>query len=225
MFSTARQRNPKLSCRNAVGIFGGTFDPFHLGHLEALKHFEEKFDFEKILVVPNGIPPHKMQKSDVSAEDRLEMVRRGIQEIKTAEAWDFEIRSGGKSYSYRTIEEAAKNWPGKELIFFTGSDMFLSLHTWKYPERIFSLAKIAVFSRTGTDFNDLNRQKKFLRKTYRATCFLFEEKPIAVSSTEIREQLRNKKSFEYLPAAVAEYIKEKGLYPPRNYDGRNHPVY
>ena len=113
-----------MSCRNAIGIFGGTFDPFHLGHLEALKHFEEKFDFEKILVVPTGIPPHKMQKSDVSAEDRLEMVRRGIQEIKTAEAWDFEIRNGGKSYSYRTIEEAAKNWPmGPRLHQILGSNV------------------------------------------------------------------------------------------------------
>ena len=69
----------------------------------------------------------------------------------------------------------------------------------------------SAFRRTGTDFNDLNRQKEFLRKTYRAACFLFEEKPIAVSSTEIREQLRNRQSFEYLPAAVAEYIKEKGF--------------
>ena len=138
-----------MSCRNAIGIFGGTFDPFHLGHLEALKHFEEKFDFEKILVVPTGIPPHKMQKSDVSAEDRLEMVRRGIQEIKTAEAWDFEIRNGGKSYSYRTIEEAAKNWPGKELIFFyrkrhvslaahleiPGTDFFTGKNRGFFPDR------------------------------------------------------------------------------------------
>lgn len=204
-----------MSCRKPVGIFGGTFDPFHLGHLEALRHFSERFDFERILVVPTGIPPHKVRSSDVSAEDRLEMARLGSAEVARAEVWDFEICHGGQSYSYLTLEEAAKRYPGQELIFFTGSDMFLTLHFWKRPDVILSLAKIAVFSRTDNDYEALRRQKDFLEHEYGANCLLFVEKPVVVSSTEIRKQLEQSGSSEYLPSAVENYIKEKGLYRPK----------
>lgn len=201
-----------MSCRKPVGIFGGTFDPFHLGHLAALRNFASKFDFEKILVVPTGIPPHKMRHSRVSAEDRVAMVRLGISSLPLAEVWDYEIRHAGKSYSYLTLQQAARLYPGCGLVFFTGSDMFLTLHAWKRPEIILSLAEIAVFSRTGDDFSALSAQKEFLETTYGAKCLLFSEKPVAVSSTSVREELKKNGTSEYLPAAVGNYIREKGLY-------------
>lgn len=207
-----------MSCRNLIGIFGGTFDPFHSGHLKALQRFSEKFDFEKILVVPTGIPPHKMQKSEVSADDRLEMTKRGVASVKNAEVWDFEIRNGGKSYTYLTLEEATRLYPEREFVFFAGSDMFLTVHCWKHPDKITKLAKLAVFSRTGDDFEALEQQKTFLEETYGAECFLFYEQPVAVSSTEIRTLLQTGSASAYLPAAVENYIKEKGLYRPREND-------
>ena len=196
-----------------IGIFGGSFNPFHLGHLQALKAFIGKYDFEKVLVIPTGIPPHKELTNNVNDCDRLEMVRLSVKDINNIEISDYEIKKQGRSYTAETLEYLKSCYPDSHFILYTGSDMFLTLEKWHMPEKIFSLAEIAAFSRKGNDFKELEKQKKFLEDKYNAKCTIFKDIPLVISSTDIQEMIKNRNDpSTYLSKNVFEYIKGKNLY-------------
>ena len=198
---------------NRLGIFGGTFDPIHNGHIKALITFIEAFDLNKAMVIPTAIPPHKYYSGDTDEVTRLEMTSLAVEGIERAVVSDFEIKNGGKSYTVETLRHFSKLYPDYTMFLFTGSDMFLTLQSWHKAEEIMSLAEIAAFSRTGEDYDKLTAQKDFLRMKYGAVCHILEFEPYCISSTMLRDIIKKGGDITaYVPKRVKDYIEINNLY-------------
>lgn len=131
-----------------TGIYGGTFNPIHLGHLHILQEFIRRLSLDRVLLIPTRIPPHKQAESLAEAEDRLEMCRLAAEEITEAPVLlsRLELSREGKSYTAETLEELKREFPGDEFYLLMGEDMFLTVDRWYRPETIFALAKICASS-------------------------------------------------------------------------------
>ena len=196
--------------KRRVGIFGGTFNPPHVGHVSAAKAFLEQAELDDLIIMPAFIPPHKEFDSLVSCEQRLEMCKIAFSGISGATVSDLEIARKGKSYTYLTLEELTS--PDTELFFLCGTDMILTMDNWKNPEIIFSLANICYIRReTHAEKTALIEQKckDYLAK-YGATVLPIDAEVIEISSSEIRNDFAN--ALRYLSAEVIDYITEAGLY-------------
>ncbi len=194
-----------------LGIFGGTFNPPHIGHVHAAQEAARVLGL-RILFVPDNIPPHKeMPPHSASAQDRLEMIRLAARQIPGAQVLDLEIRRGNRSYTADTVEELARLYPGDELWLIVGTDMLCSLHTWYQPERIFAHANIAALARNAGDRPEIEQGAAFLQEKYGAKVTLIDAQPLPVSSSQIREGLYSGMAH-WLPPEVFAYIKERGLY-------------
>ena len=135
-----------------IGVYGGTFNPIHRGHLTAARAAADALGLEKVLLIPDNLPPHKaLPAGSATGEDRLEMCRLTAGEVPGMEVLDLELRRSGPSYTSDTLAELHAQYPDDELWLLVGSDMFLSLQEWHEPERILSLAGIAAFHRTRGD--------------------------------------------------------------------------
>ena len=199
-----------------IGIYGGTFDPIHRGHLTAAKAVRDALGLNKLLLIVDSIPPHKELPADSAGnEDRLAMTELATAELgKWAEVSDIELRRQGKSYTSDTLRELKAMYPDDELWLIVGSDMFLSFHTWHEPEVIASLAGIAAVSRLEESEDDaFAAQKKYLEAAYGANIVTVKNPDvIEVSSTEVREALSRGEGRAYLSDAVYGYIARKHLY-------------
>ena len=195
-----------------IGIYGGTFNPPHLGHLRAAQYGLDALKPEKILVIPTCIAPHKQMSSDApTAAQRLEMAKRCFCEERL-EASDLELRRGGASYTYETVEQVKTLYPNHELVLFMGTDMFLSLLEWKEPQRIFASASIAVFGRgEKNERAAILTQKEALEKLG-VKVYLLQNPVTAISSTDLRRMLRFGCAEEFLAPEVLEYISGEKLY-------------
>ena len=135
-----------------IGIYGGTFNPPHLGHLTAAAAVIATLKLDKLLLIPASIPPHKdLPAGSATAEQRLEMTRMAGEQLglgSKVETLDMEVRRAGKSFTSDTLAELKAQFPEDELWLLMGTDMFLSFETWHEPEKIASLAGIAAFGRT-----------------------------------------------------------------------------
>ena len=132
-----------------IGMFGGSFNPIHNGHIQLIKGIISELNLDKLLVVPSFLPPHKLVKSPVSPEDRIAMCKLCIDNIPKAKISDIEIKRGGKSYTYKTLQELHSIYTTDDLFLIMGADMFLSIETWRNPEIIFKLAIICGVPRKG----------------------------------------------------------------------------
>lgn len=202
-----------------IGVYGGTFNPPHLGHLTAARAVFELLKLDKLLLVPAGLPPHKeLPAGSPTAEQRLEMTRLAGEQIglgDQVEVLDLELRRQGKSYTSDTLAQIKALYPEAELWLLMGTDMFLTLQTWHAPEEIFALAGIAAFGRTEADTEELfSVQREYLYHTYpNARIFTLTIPGVVdVSSTELREQLAADRGANLLPPAVYGYILREGLY-------------
>lgn len=198
-----------------IGIYGGTFDPPHLGHMSSAGAAAEILGLDKLLFLPAKQPPHK-ELSGVSAspEERLTMVELMADGLgPKAQACDLEYHREGKSYTADTLRELKRLYPEDELWLLMGSDMFLTLQYWREPEVICSLAGIAPFARTESDTGELLRiQAEYLDRTFGAKVCIMELPAIrAVSSTRIRAG----QGWEELYPPVRGYILLNGLYGTR----------
>lgn len=191
-----------------IGIFGGTFAPFHKGHEQALKSFLKLAKIDACLVIPAGTPPHKTKTVLFTDEQRLEMTKRACEGMEKVSVWDWEIRKEGRSYTCETLRRLKERYPDDTLILYVGSDMLLTLQDWYRPEEIFAAAQIAAFSRTGTDLELLNDHAETLKKRFPgADITVYREPPFAVSSTEIRGKWeRGEDLSSLLPLEVADYL-------------------
>lgn len=200
-----------------IGMFGGSFNPIHNGHIQLIKGIISELALDKLLVVPSFLPPHKSVKSPVSPEDRITMCQLCISDIVGAEVCDIEIKRGGKSYTYETLQELKSIYPTDDLFLIMGADMFLSIETWKNPEIIFNLAVICGVPRKGTGSRqELLNREPFLKSLGADTEVLNLSLP-EISSTEIREAVKKGQPIDkYVPRCVEEYILEKGLYSQHN---------
>jgi nicotinate-nucleotide adenylyltransferase len=211
-----------------IGLFGGTFDPIHWGHLRSAEEVCETFGLDRVYFIPAAVPPHKRGQTTTPVRDRLRMVRLAVAKNPRFQVSTAEISRAGVSYSIDTIREyAANKQRGDSLYFIIGLDAFREIGTWKDFVEIFSLCNFIVTSRPGSRDNDPLKGtgiavKKlfcydFKRKNYRhgsGTRVFFDElTDIAISASEIRALVKRGKSIRYLvPAEVERYIKQRGLY-------------
>ena len=199
-----------------IGIYGGTFDPIHRGHLTAAKAVRDALGLSELLLVVDSIPPHKALPADGAGnEDRLAMTELATAALgKWAQVSDMELRRQGKSYTSDTLRALKAMYPDDELWLMMGSDMFLSFHTWHEPEVIASLAGIAAVSRLEeSEDGAFAAQKKYLEAAYGANIVTVKNPDvIEVSSTEVREALSRGAGQAYLSDAVYGYIARKHLY-------------
>jgi nicotinate-nucleotide adenylyltransferase len=214
-----------------VGIFGGTFNPIHYGHLRAAEEVREKLGLDKILFIPSGSPPLKI-KELADAKHRYKMTRLAIVTNRLFELSDIECRLSGKSYTVKTVEELKKNNPEIEFFFILGIDAFLDVTNWWHPERLITLANFVIISRPDFRFIDLQISpyikinRRILKRLDNAEIETYTIKlkssrnatflrltPIGISSTGIRRLLKEGKSIKYLlPAEVESYIIANKLY-------------
>lgn len=198
-----------------IGIFGGTFDPVHKGHLKAMENYKELGKLDKLIVMPTGTPPHKAFSRTVSDKDRLNMLRIAVSHM--GEVSDYEMRQEGKSYTVLTLEHFKDEYPDDELLLYMGSDMFLAFETvWHRFKDIMKMCTLFVLSRNGSDRSELLSYGEHLESVYNAKVEIYDAAPFEVSSSEIREKLNKGEDVkDLLPDGVYEYIKENELYGGR----------
>ena len=201
-----------------IGIYGGSFNPPHLGHLAAARAAVAALELDKLVFIPAGVPPHKtLAPGSPNRAQRLEMTAIAADQLlmpAVTEVWDTELHREGKSYTADTLEEAAARWPGDELWLLMGTDMFLTLHNWVEPEKILALAGVCAFGRTEKDSEEVFApQRDYLSRTFHAKIATVSIPDLVdISSTRLRELLGEGKGREFLPQAVYGYILREKLY-------------
>ena len=199
-----------------IGVYGGTFDPPHWGHITAARAAMEQLGLDKLVLIPDRMPPHKaLPEGSASPEQRLEMAVLATAELgKRAEVSDWELRRDGPSFTSDTLAELRREYPEDTLWLLMGSDMFLSLQTWHAPEEIMALARIAPFSREAEDESAaFAAQKARLEREYGAQiCIVQNPEVRELSSTEVRVALAAGQGSNLLPPAVYGYVLREHLY-------------
>lgn len=200
-----------------IGIYGGTFDPIHNGHINAAKAFLKSGETDKLYIMPAFVPPHKAQASNVSAYDRFHMCELAFEDFaeygKKIFVSDFEIKSKEKSYTVLTLRHFAES--GANLSILCGTDMFLTLDEWYEAGEIFERAEIALVRREDEVLfeKQINKKISEYKKKYGARILQIEAEPYEMSSSKVRELIKNGQSTEkIIPKKVENYIKEHNLY-------------
>jgi len=215
--------------KQRIGIFGGTFNPIHKGHVKAAKEAQKIFQLEKILFIPSYIPPHKASPDIASPAHRMKMVELAAAPYPRFVPSSIEIDAGGKSYSILTVAKLKKKYPDTSMFFLVGADAFLEIETWRDHEKLLEQCHFVVISRPGYRLKDAqkNMGKEYREKTvWVSDSFRFEEKQndghkvfflsisaLNIASKEVREKIRK---GEYIRDLVAEpvekYIRQNRLY-------------
>ncbi len=195
-----------------VGVFGGTFNPPHIAHIEAAREFARAMSLDKLLIIPDFLPPHKEYVGNVSAEDRLNMCRLAFSDISGAFVSDMEIKRGGKSYTADTLTELSDE--DCELYFLCGTDMLLTMDSWYSPQTIFKLATICYIRRESDKECDalILEKKKLYEQKYSAKIVFIDAPVIELSSTAVRAALITSTAGALLSSSVLDYINSRGLY-------------
>ena len=194
-----------------IGIYGGTFNPPHLGHFRAARHAAQVLQLDRLLLIPDRIAPHKeIPEGSPTPWQRLEMVRHGAGDF--AEVSNLELRREGPSYTYLTVQQLHQQYPDAKLFLLMGTDMFLSFSTWRNPEIILEHAALGVFYRGDADEAAQIEAVKARMEAAGAEIYLVENPVTAISSTQLRRMLVFRCASEFLPESVERYIYENGLY-------------
>ena len=196
-----------------IGIYGGTFNPPHIGHMQAARQAAALLCLDKLLLIPDRIAPHKLlPEGSASAQQRLQMLKIAASGIPKAEVSDLELKREGPSYTYLTILELKEQYPQAELFFIMGSDMFLSFHTWRNPQIIMRNASLAVLCRGDKNEKQGIEEQKAALEAQGAKVVLIPNEITAISSTDLRRMLVFDCADPYLPEGVEEYIRKNALY-------------
>ncbi|HEX6506109.1 MAG TPA: nicotinate-nucleotide adenylyltransferase [Chloroflexota bacterium] len=195
-----------------VGVFGGTFDPIHIGHLAAAQDAADALDLTRVLFVPNRRPPHKVGLVVSPAKDRLAMVELSIAGNPRFQLSTIEFERDGLSYTLDTLRELRRHNSGTELIFLTGCDALSQLHTWSRPRELLDEFQIAIMDRpTGKQVSWEAVEERF--PAIRHQVEIVHVVQLNISSDEIRRRVTTGHSIKYyVVPAVEEYIVEHGLY-------------
>ena len=218
-----------------IGLYGGTFNPIHLGHLRTAWEIKEAFSLDRVMFIPAAAPPHKPTTQLADAKDRIEMIRLGIDNQPAFTVSDVETRRAGVSYTIDTVLHFKSGELNRHRLFFIiGSDAFLEIHTWKaYDELLGQVPFIVMVRPDPSTFDAQNRHQRIqdglaarLPEDYRfcpemnrydhptkESMYVHNVTPLDISSTRIREMIRSGRSVQYLvPENVRTYIESKGLY-------------
>lgn len=187
-------------------IYGGTFNPPHLGHIDALSCAAASLSADRCIVVPAGIPPHKaLAEGSPTAEERLRLCELAFPD---ADVTPMELRREGKSYTVDTLREISRGNPGAELYFLVGTDMLLYMEQWYEFRALFSLCTLAALPRADGDMAEIERYAAYLRKTYGARIEIIAKTPLPMDSTALRAALPQRGGTERLcDAAYSEIIR------------------
>lgn len=198
--------------KKRVGIFGGTFDPIHLGHLIVAETLMDEFLLDRVVFIPAAVPPHKLGQEISDARHRYMMTMLAICSNPQFQASDMEMRRTGPSYSRDTLAELIREHGGEtEFYFIVGADSVASLHTWNRIEELLSMCHFIGASRPGCmpDMEEIRR--RFGPLAEKIHCL--ETPELEISSTDIRERIRQGKTVRYIvPEAVEQYIYKERLY-------------
>ena len=199
-----------------IGIYGGTFNPPHIGHIQAAKQAVKALGLNKLLVIPDRIAPHKaMPGNSAAPQQRLDMLRIALSDCPEIEVSDLELNREGPSYTYETILQLRKMHPEARLVLLMGTDMFLSFHTWRNPEIILENAILGVFYRGDKGEAAAIEAKKAELEAGGAEVELVKNPVIQISSTQMRRLLAFRCAGDFLPDGVLDYIRENRLYDTR----------
>ena len=195
-----------------LGIFGGTFNPIHIGHLRLAEDVREEFSLDKIIFIPTSTPPHKNLEGNIKALDRLYMIKLSISENDFFDIDDVEIKKGGLSYTIDTANYLYKNYNFlKKPFFILGSDQAYTIESWKNVDDLSKLLSFIILIRK--EERDKIFKIKEKMKILGLESYFFEGRELDVTSSEIRNRLQNGKSIRYLVEnKVLEYIIKNGLY-------------
>jgi len=199
-----------------IGIFGGTFNPIHEGHLHLATHFFCELKLDKLLFVPTNLPPHKNAEDLADGVDRLNMCRLALRNRPGMEVSDIELRRKGTSRTIDTIHQLRETYPKAMFFLVLGSDMFLSFHEWRRWKEIIGQAALCVAARNEGEMERLHSQARYLKKEGARTV-VADLPVIEISSTKLRKKLQeSKKNIAYLPQSVKQYCETLNLYrdPP-----------
>jgi nicotinate-nucleotide adenylyltransferase len=198
--------------KKRIGLFGGTFNPIHCGHVKAAESVQNMFSFDRILFIPSYLPPHKESVDVASAAHRLKMVELALASFDRFFPSSVEIDARGTSYSILTLNKIKEMFPQTEVFFLLGIDAFLEIETWKDYEDVLEQCSFVVMSRPGFR---LSEAKDILTEKYKI--YLLSINTLDISSSEVRERIRKNQPIEGLvPENVENYIKERSLYLQKN---------
>jgi nicotinate-nucleotide adenylyltransferase len=196
---------------NGVGVLGSAFNPPHLGHLALAQEALWQLDLAEVVLMPTGEAPHKRIPDDPGKEQRLAMTRLAAADDPRFSVSSLEVERDGPSYTYETLELLAGERPDNELVFVMGADAAVGLESWRRPERVVELARLAVARRAGVSDADVGAAMRSLGAEGRAT--MLEMPQFGVSSSSVRERAAAGRPLRYLvPEAVARFVEEKGIY-------------
>lgn len=190
-----------------ICLFGGTFDPIHLGHTFIAERVTREYNFDKIIFLPCRQSPHKEAEQAASPDDRLRMCELATDSLEWAEVSDFDLSSPPPSYSWRTAEHFSKMYPDAQLYWLMGTDQWRSLDRWARVDYFRSLVNIMVYSRDAEQLTGIENSDRFLSDIIHPA-----------SATKIRKQLSLGRSSSWLHPLVSQYCKENALYPKSQLD-------
>lgn len=196
---------------SAIGVLGSAFNPPHLGHLALAQEALWQLGLDEVVLMPTGEAPHKRIDDDPGCEQRLAMTRLAAADDSRFSVSTLEVERDGPSYSYETLELLAEAKGKPDLVFVMGADAAVGLESWREPERVVELARIAVARRAGISDSDVGSVLRSLGAEGRAT--MLEMPQFGVSSSSVRERAAAGRPLRYLvPEAVARFIEEKRIY-------------
>ena len=193
-----------------TGIYGGTFNPIHRGHIHLAEEFARRLGLDRVLLIPTRVPPHKAAPDLASGKDRLAMCRLAVGEKTNLEVSDIEMRREGKSYTAETLEELRRLYPQDEFYLLMGEDMFLTVEHWYRPETIFFLAVVCATPRSLHGMGKLQAKKDEYASRYGARCVLEDIPYLPVSSTQVREWAAQGKDIVPLVPEAARLAQRYG---------------
>lgn len=194
-----------------LGIYGGTFDPIHYGHLLLAERCREELQLDEVWFIPAGNPPHKQGQVMTPARSRAAMVEFAVSGFPEFRVSRIEMERGGPSYTVQTLEQLRATDPSREVFLLMGADSIAELVTWKDPARILELSQVVAVNRAG-ESPDLSSLRELLKQTVR-TVRTVEMPAMGVSASEIRARVAQGKSIRFLtPRPVEMYIRQHKLY-------------
>ncbi|MCR4601075.1 MAG: nicotinate-nucleotide adenylyltransferase [Clostridia bacterium] len=197
-----------------IGIFGGSFDPVHMGHLVLAEHVREGAGLDSLILMPAWKSPFKVGNGGASGIDRLEMTRLAAADNERISVSSYEVDLGKVSYTVDTLRELRKDYrPEDKLYFILGGDSFLTLEKWAGADELLSEYGFAVGRRPGSGDGELQECAERLRSKYGTEVIMTDVPQLDISSTDIRERVKEGRDIRYLvPRSVEDYIREHGLY-------------
>ena len=196
-----------------IAVYGGSFNPPHLGHAEAARSVAAALSPDKFLIIPDNIPPHKeMYEDSPLPEERMELCRLAFSSIPGAELSDMEISREGKSYTADTVDRLRECYPGDELYLVMGTDMLLSFESWYRFRYLLESCTLVVLARAEGDSDEIRSHADYLEREYGAGILILPHEPLEMSSSDIRERLRMRLGSELLDDGVYSEVIRRRYY-------------